>query len=171
VSLAILDNIARLCPTVKLSFSITFFIASEGTRSERIADWMTTHFGSFTFLLLNLFFFLAWLAVNTNQIEGITAFDPFPFNLLTTFVSLEAIVLAIFVLISQNRNSKIDDLREETHLQLDIISEQEITKLMRMIALLLEKEGIDLSEDPELKKMILPVNEEEIEEKLKKEIF
>ena len=132
---------------------------------------MTTHFGSFTFLLLNLFFFLAWLAVNTNQIEGITAFDPFPFNLLTTFVSLEAIVLAIFVLISQNRNSKIDDLREETHLQLDIISEQEITKLMRMIALLLEKEGIDLSEDPELKKMILPVNEEEIEEKLKKEIF
>jgi len=136
------------------------------TRSERIADWMTTHFGSFTFLLLNLFFFLAWLAVNTNQIEGITAFDPFPFNLLTTFVSLEAIVL-----ISQNRNSKIDDLREETHLQLDIISEQEITKLMRMIALLLEKEGIDLSEDPELKKMILPVNEEEIEEKLKKEIF
>ncbi|KKR62574.1 hypothetical protein A2643_01135 [Candidatus Nomurabacteria bacterium RIFCSPHIGHO2_01_FULL_39_220] len=141
------------------------------TRSERIADWMTTHFGSFTFLLLNLFFFLAWLAVNTNQIEGITAFDPFPFNLLTTFVSLEAIVLAIFVLISQNRNSKIDDLREETHLQLDIISEQEITKLMRMIALLLEKEGIDLSEDPELKKMILPVNEEEIEEKLKKEIF
>ncbi|OGI97047.1 hypothetical protein A3I84_01890 [Candidatus Nomurabacteria bacterium RIFCSPLOWO2_02_FULL_36_8] len=132
---------------------------------------MTSSFGSNTFLLFNIFLFVAWILINTNQIKIIPPFDPFPFNLLTTFVSLEAIFLAIFVLISQNRSSKVDDLREETHLQLNLISEKEITKLMKMTALLLEKEGIDLSQDPELKKMIRPVSEEEIEKRLEKEIL
>ena len=79
--------------------------------------------------------------------------------------------MAIFVLISQNRNSKIDDLREETHLQINLISEKEITKLMKMMEILLEKQGVDLSQDPELKKLLKPISEEEIENKLAKEIF
>jgi uncharacterized membrane protein len=91
--------------------------------------------------------------------------------LLTTFVSLEAIILAIFVLISQNRSLKVDDIREETHLQINIITEREITKLMKMVVILLEKQGVDLSQDPELKKMLKPVSESEIEKQLEKEIF
>src|SRR3989338_11681097 len=83
------------------------------TVSEKIADWMTSHFGSMNFLLLNTFLFIVWLLINTNQIKSIPAFDPFPFILLTTMVSLEAIILATSVLISQNRNMKVDDLREE----------------------------------------------------------
>ena len=75
------------------------------------------------------------------------------------------------MLISQNRNSKVDDLREETHLQINLIAEKEITKLMKMMEILLEKQGVDLSQDPELKKLLKPISEEEIEEKLKKEIF
>ena len=141
------------------------------TTVERMADWMTSHFGSNTFLWLNVFLFVAWILINTNQLKFIALFDPFPFNLLTNIVSLEAIILAIFVLISQNRTSKIDDLREETHLQLNIISEREITKLMKMVALLLSKQGIDLSEDPELKKMLKPISEEEIEKRLETEIL
>ena len=132
---------------------------------------MTTHFGGMTFLLINVVFFAVWVIINTDQISGIPAFDPFPFSLLTTIVSLEAIILAIFVLISQNRNSKVDDLREETHLQINLIAEKEITKLMKMMEILLEKQGVDLSQDPELKKLLKPISEEEIEEKLKKEIF
>jgi hypothetical protein len=62
-------------------------------------------------------------------------------------------------------------LREETHLQLNLISEREITKLMKMMALLLSKNGIDLSQDPELKKMIRPVSEEEIQKRLEREIL
>ena len=98
-------------------------------------------------------------------------FDPFPFSLLTTIVSLEAIILAIFVLISQNRTAKVDDLREETHLQINLIAEKEITKVMKMLAILLEKQGVDLSQDPELKKLLKPVSEEEIERRLEKEIL
>ncbi len=138
---------------------------------EKVADWMANCFGSMTFLILNILLFVLWLLVNTNQIKSISAFDPFPFSLLTTFVSLEAIILAIFVLISQNRNSKVDDLREETHLQLNLISEKEVTKLMKMMLLLLKKNGIDESSDPEIRKMLRPFSEEEMEKKLEKEIF
>jgi len=141
------------------------------TRLEKLADKMTSHFGSNTFLFLNLLIFILWVLINTNQVKFIHPFDPFPFNLLTMFVSLEAIILSIYVLISQNRTTKIDDLREETHLQLNLISEREITKIMKMLALLLEKQGIDLSQDPELKKMIRPISEEEIQRRLEKEIL
>jgi uncharacterized membrane protein len=141
------------------------------TPLEKMADSMTSNFGSNTFLWFNVVLFIFWILVNTNKIQSIPAFDPFPFNLLTNIVSLEAIILAIFVLISQNRTSKIDDLREETHLQLNLISEREITKIIKMLALLLENEGIDLSQDPELKRMVRPVSEEEIERRLEKEIL
>ena len=155
----------------KIFKSIKATFDSKRTMTERIADWMTSSFGSMTFLLINVTFFAVWILVNTNQIKWISSFDPFPFSLLTTIVSLEAIILAIFVLISQNRNSKIDDLREETHLQINLISEKEITKLMKMMAIVLERQGVDLSEDPELKKLLKPISEEEIEKKLEKEIF
>ncbi|OGI65470.1 hypothetical protein A3A95_02665 [Candidatus Nomurabacteria bacterium RIFCSPLOWO2_01_FULL_39_18] len=141
------------------------------TITEKMADFMTENFGSNTFLLFNVFLFIGWILINTNQIASVPPFDPFPFNLLTNIVSLEAIILAIFVLISQNRTAKVDDLREETHLQLNLISEREVTKLMKMMSLLLEKQGIDLSEDPELRKMLRPLSEEEIEKRLEKEIL
>jgi len=158
-------------PKRKIFKSIKAKADSRRTAVEKIADWMTSHFGSMTFLILNALFFLFWILINTGQIPGIAPFDVFPFSLLTMVVSLEAIFLAIFVLISQNRGSKVDDLRAETHLQLNLIAEREITKMMKMTALLLEKQGVDLSEDPELKKLLRPISEEEIEEKLKKEIF
>ena len=158
-------------PRRKIFHSIKAKINSRRTFMEKMADGMTSKFGSNTFLLFNAFLFVSWVVINTNQIKSIPAFDPFPFNLLTTVVSLEAIVLAIFVLISQNRTSKIDDLREEIHLQLNILSEKEVTKTIKMMALLLEKNGIDLSQDPELKKMVRPFNEEEIQKQLEKEIL
>jgi uncharacterized membrane protein len=100
---------------------------------------MTGKFGSISFLAVNDIIFAAWIAANNGWIPQITSFDPFPFSLLTTIVSLEAIILAIFVLISLNRTTKVDDLREEIHLQINLISEKEITKVMKMMAILLEK--------------------------------
>ena len=158
-------------PRRKIFKSMKAKANAKRTTMERMADWLTSSFGSIIFLLFNVFLFIAWILINTNQVKEISPFDPFPFSLLTTIVSLEAIILAIFVLISQNRSAKIDDLREETHLQLNLISEREITKLMKMMALLLEKQGMDLSQDPELKKMLRPVSEEEIEKHLEKEIL
>ncbi len=155
----------------KIFLSIKAKKNAKRTIMERIADAMTSAFGSSAFLLVNAILFIVWVLINTGNVKGVQPFDPFPFNLLTTVVSLEAIILAIFVLIAQDRTSEIDDLREEIHLQLNIISEKEITKLIKMTALLLERHGIDLSEDPELKKMIRPFSEEEIERRLEREIL
>jgi uncharacterized membrane protein len=139
------------------------------TISEKIADTMTARFGSMTFLTLNALWFLSWILINTGYIPNISPFDPFPFGLLTMVVSLEAIFLAIIVLISQNRGAKIDDLREEVGLQITTIAEEEITKMMELQILLLKKQGIDVSSDSELAQMIEPIDSEAIEEKLKKQ--
>jgi uncharacterized membrane protein len=155
----------------KIFRSIKAKADAKRTKLEKMADWMTAKFGSSGFLWLNAIFFIVWVLINTNQIKWIEMFDPFPFSLLTMIVSLEAIFLAIFVLISQNRTVKIDDLREETSLQLSLIAQKENIKLLKMMALLLEKQGIDLSQDPELQKMLRPLSEEEIGRRLEKEIL
>ena len=138
--------------------------------AERVADRMTKIFGSITFLAINALFFVFWILANTGYISNITPFDPFPFGLLTTFVSLEAIILAIIVLISQNRAGKVDDLREEIDLHIDIISEQEITKILEILNQMAKKQGIDLSRDRELRHMLREINTDKIETVLETQI-
>jgi len=141
------------------------------TFAEIIADWMTARLGSIYFLIANGVWFTLWIIINVGSVSWITPFDPFPFGLLTTIVSLEAIILAIFVLISQNRASQIDDLREEIDLQVDIITEQELTKLMKMTKTLMGKNGIDVSKDEELQAMLKPANVGKIEKILEKQVL
>lgn len=138
--------------------------------SEKIADFITARLGSMTFLGINAAWFLAWIVINTGLIPYIPPFDPFPFGLLTMVVSLEAIFLAIIVLISQNRAVKIDDLRGEVDLQINTISEEEITKIIELQILLLKKNGIDVSKDSELQQMLEPIDADKIEQSLEKQI-
>ena len=140
------------------------------TITERIADFMTTKFGSITFLFTNGLLFLFWILINTNQIPAIKQFDPYPFGLLTTIVSLEAIFLSIIVLMSQNRASKIDDIRDEIDLQITTIAEEEITKMMELQAMILKKQGIDVSADQELQQMLEPTDTNRIEKELEKQL-
>ncbi len=86
-------------------------------------------------------------------------------------VSLEAIVLAIFVLISENRSSRIADLREEIDLQVDMLTERELTKLMHVVCAIAKKQGIDLSEDKELEIMLEPTSVSKIEHALEVQII
>lgn len=137
---------------------------------EKTADFMTAIFGSVTFLFLNLVWFSVWIVVNLNWIPGIAAFDPFPFGLLTMVVSLEAIFLAIIVLISQNRTGKVNDWREEVDLQVDVVTETELTKLLHMVSVLMEKNGIETIHDQELQNMLKTTNLEKIEKALEKQI-
>ena len=137
--------------------------------AERIADFLTAHFGSMTFLTINMLSFFSWVGLNMGIIPGIVPFDPFPFGLLTMAVSLEAIFLAVVVLISQNRTARIDDLREEIALQIDAIAEEEITKMIQLQMLLLKKNGIDVSKDPQLQQMTQPTDPAVIEKLLEKQ--
>lgn len=141
------------------------------TLPQKIADRMTGILGSINFLRLNILWFAAWISININLIPFIPPFDPFPFGLLTMIVSLEVIILTIFVLISQNRAEQVDDLREEIDLQVDIITEQELTKLMHMVSLLMKKNGIDISKDSTILQMLRPTNLEKIEKALEKQVL
>lgn len=140
------------------------------TWSERFADLATKFFGSVFFLLLNAFLFLAWIIVNIGIFPGLESFDPYPFGLLTMIVSLEAIFLSIFVLISQNRAAKVDELRDEIDLQIDVRAEHELTKMLQLQSLLLKKSGIDVSKDHELKEMLKPEDTEQLKHDIEKQI-
>ena len=157
-------------PTSRMVHSVK--AKHDATRSwpELVADAITDAFGSILFLALNFLWFVVWMTINLGLIPGIQPFDPFPFGLLTMVVSLEAIFLSIFVLLSQKRGSKIDALREEVDLQVDIIMEQEVTKVMHLIVLLLEKNGIDTSQDAELQEMLKSLNTSKIEKVLERQI-
>jgi len=135
----------------------------------RLADQMTAGFGSMPFLVVNCLWFVVWIVINLNLIPGLLAFDPFPFGLLTMIVSLEAIFLAIVVLISQNRAAQIAELREELALHVEEISEQEITKLLELVVQLLEKQGVDLSKDQELRTMLEATDIEKLTQRIEKE--
>ncbi|HTE22625.1 MAG TPA: DUF1003 domain-containing protein [Candidatus Limnocylindria bacterium] len=140
------------------------------TPAERFADWLTSKFGSVTFLAANALWFVVWISINTRLIPGIEPFDPFPFGLLTMVVSLEAIFLAIVVLISQNREARVGELREEIELQISTIAETELTKLINLMVKLMKEQGIEVDKDPELKKMLHPVDNAALERKLEKEL-
>lgn len=139
-------------------------------RAERVADGMTRIFGRMWFVLFNLFWVVIWSVVNLHLIPGVDPFDPFPFGFLPVLLSLEAIVLAIFVLISQNRAAKIADLRAEIDLQVNIATERELTKLMKIVSAIAEKQGIDLSQDEELRTMLEPMPMSKIEDALEAQV-
>ncbi|MBX7252820.1 MAG: DUF1003 domain-containing protein [Candidatus Promineofilum sp.] len=140
------------------------------TFAEVVADKLTLAFGSMIFLVVNVVWFGIWIIINVGLIPGIKPFDPFPFGFLTMVVSLEAIALAIIVLISQNRAAKIADLREEVDLHIDMMAEAELTKLLQLVTRLAEEQGINLSDDRELQEMLEPSDTERLQRALEDDI-
>ena len=96
---------------------------------ERIADAITWFSGSLPFVYFHAAAFVLWIAFNIG-IAGLPAFDPYPFGMLTTIVSLEAIFLSTFVLVSQNRQALIAERRAELDLHINLLSEHEITRIL-----------------------------------------
>ena len=95
---------------------------------QRSADWLAWFSGSMPFLITHTFWFIIWVSLNTFML-GERAFDPFPFGLLTMIVSLEAIFLACFVLISQNRQAEKDKVRSDIEYEVNIKAELEVAHL------------------------------------------
>lgn len=96
---------------------------------DRIADTLTSVAGDIRFTYFNVVWFGLWISINLGIIPGITPFDPFPFGLLTMIVSLEAIFLSLFVLMSQNRQAERDRVRNDIEYQVNLRAELEIRQL------------------------------------------
>jgi CRP/FNR family transcriptional regulator, cyclic AMP receptor protein len=99
------------------------------TLIQKTADWIAEFSGSMPFLFGNAILFLFWIIANAGLIPGLRPFDPFPYGLLTMAVSLEAIFLSIFVLISQNRQSAKDRVRSDIEYDVNLKAELEIAHL------------------------------------------
>jgi uncharacterized membrane protein len=97
------------------------------TPIERVTDWVAAFTGSLAFLALHAAIFAGW--IGWNQVVSALAFDPFPYGLLTMAVSLEAIFLSVFVLISQNRHAAKDRIRTDIEYDVNIRAELEVSHL------------------------------------------
>ena len=103
-------------------------IEVHSTPLQKIADWIAWFSGSMSFLLINGAWFMIWIGINTLPV-GIPPFDPYPFGLLTMIVSLEAIFLSCFVLVSQNRQAEKDRVRADIEYEVNVKAELEVAHL------------------------------------------
>ena len=123
------------------------------TWTGTLAEFLTLKFGTVPFLIANVGVFVFWILINLGDIPGIGVFDPYPFNFLTMVVSLEAIVLSIIVLITQNRQSKMEDIREQIDTEIDVRAEEEVTMPLIMLDKVARHLEVPMEDDPELERM------------------
>lgn len=115
------------------------------TGTDRIAEVIAGFCGSMTFVWVHVIWFGGWIVLNI--VPGIKHVDPFPFTFLTLVVSLEAIFLSTFILISQNHDTRISEKRNHLDLQINLLSEQQNTKMLTILKQIAAKVGADIIDD------------------------
>jgi uncharacterized membrane protein len=137
------------------------------TFQDHLADLITQWSGSMFFIYAHCVWFGVWIVANMGWF-GINAFDPFPFGLLTTIVSLEAIFLSTFVLVSQNRQAALADRRSELDLHINLLAEYEMTRVLTLVDRLAKKFEIDDCDDDELAELERDVKPDHVLKELEK---
>lgn len=120
----------------RVSRNVNLELEETLTVFQKVADWIARFSGGMPFLVLNATWFIVWIVLNRL---GIAAFDPYPFGLLTMIVSLEAIFLSIFVLISQNRQAEKDRVRADVDYEVNVKAELEVAHLHEKVDHMYEK--------------------------------
>ena len=141
--------------------------AAKANRSDanRIADFIAHFCGSMTFVWVHVVWFAGWILANSLPIRH---FDPFPFTFLTLVVSLEAIFLSTFILISQNHETALSERRNQLDLQINLLTEQENTKMLRMLERIAEKVGARTDDDPTLQVLDQATHPEKLVEQIER---
>src|SRR5512134_2561844 len=135
--------------------------AGERDPQDRIADAITSFSGRMIFVYVHIVWFGVWILLNTGRF-GMQAFDPFPYGLLTVVVSLEAIFLSTFVLISQNRLGEETERRADLDLHIGLLTEHELTRVLQMLDAIQEKLGIVDHENSELADLEMETKPEDV---------
>ena len=139
--------------------------ASERGLQDRIADVITSVSGRMIFAYVHIVWFGIWILLNTGKF-GVRIFDPFPYGLLTMVVSLEAIFLSTFVLISQNRLGAESDRRADLDLQIGLLTEHELTRVLQMLDAIQKKLGVEDRKDKELADLEMETRPEDVLEEI-----
>ena len=133
--------------------------------ADRIADAITAFSGSIRFVWINLALIGGWMVAN-RLLPPRDRLDPFPFPLLTLVLSVEAIFLAIFILMSQNRAAGISEKRGHLDLQLNLLSEQENTKMLLMLEQIGRSVGAEFDEGAEVRVLAEATEPEALSEQI-----
>lgn len=136
------------------------------TVMDRGVDTITAFCGSLTFVWAHLLWFSLWIAYNLGF--GAVSFDLYPFSLLTLIVSLEAIFLSTFILISQNRDLKLSERRSQLDLHINLLAEQENTKMLTMLQRIADKIGADVNQDPDIEVLQQATQPEKLVEQIER---
>ncbi len=135
--------------------------AGERGLQDRIADSITSFSGRMIFAYVHIVWFSVWILLNTGSL-GVQAFDPYPYGLLTMIVSLEAIFLSTFVLISQNRFSQEAEHRADLAMHIGLLTEHELTRALQMLDAIQDKLGLENDEDSELADLEMETRPEDV---------
>jgi uncharacterized membrane protein len=123
------------------------------TTADRVADAIANFAGSITFVWITVLLIGSWVVANLF-LPHRARVDPFPFPLLTLVLSIEAIFLSIFILMSQNRAARVSDKRSHLDLQLTLLSEQENTKMLLLLERIGQAVGANTATDPDVKVLV-----------------
>jgi uncharacterized membrane protein len=119
--------------------------ANVRTRGERIADWIASSVGSWTFIIAQTFILTLWIGL--NLLAWLYRWDPYPFILLNLVLSFQSAYAAPILMISQNRQAKLGERRHHLDLQVNMLAEQESTEILRLLRLLCDRCGVDFQND------------------------
>jgi uncharacterized membrane protein len=130
------------------------YVGFERRWADVSSRFLTKSLGSIWFLNTNIAVIIVWIIVNLGWIPGVHPFDPYPFYLLLMIVAFSAMLLAIVVLINQNQQGRMEDIRQRIDFEVNVRAENEITKILIMLDELHAKLGISkVKTDEELQKM------------------
>jgi uncharacterized membrane protein len=135
--------------------------------ADRIAEFVARFCGSITFVWIHTVLFAVWIV--WNVLPKLPHFDPYPFTFLTLCVSLEAIFLSSFILISQNYEMRISERRNQLDLQINLLAEQENTKMLQMLDGIARKLGISEEDDPEVQVLEQATRPDKLADQIEKE--
>jgi uncharacterized membrane protein len=138
---------------------------------EAILEGIGSSVGTPRFVIAHAVIVAGWVLINTGLIPFVHPFDPYPYNLLSTVVSVEAVLLVAFVLAQQNRMSRTAEQRAHLDLQVNLLAEREASKTIQLLQLLCEKHGIrDGVRDPETAELSQTTQVEHFVDELRKRL-
>src|SRR5688572_27429952 len=137
----------------------------EANAEEQVAEAITRFTGSMRFVYLHLAFFGLWIVANLGWLPGVPAWDP-SFVVLAMIASVEAIFLSTFVLISQNRMAAAADKRADLDLQVSLLAEHEVTRLVTLVSGIADRMGVRTEADADLEEITQDVAPEAVLDEL-----
>jgi uncharacterized membrane protein len=140
------------------------------TPAETFSDFVVSQAGRPWVIAVHTLWFGGWMLWNAGRVPGARAFDPFPYMGLTTIVSLEAIFLSLFILVSQNRATHRADERAHLDLQINLMAEREATKILRLLQALCAHHGLAEAADSEVDEMLRETQPASIARELEKHL-